>query len=519
MIGVCQTLVKATRMIDFPEFAPLKITQSTRPVSDAQLGSLDHLVIVLPKNPPSSAFTGLPQGKQLHKLLQRSLAQGGNRATSRLSNSRGTGVTVAVLDAATPFAALTWAREVVADGLRDRPAKLGVLTAAIEETARAGALSGLVAAAQAAAFKLPSFKTDDHPRPVDLESLSLLDVRPRLELDRVRAEALGNNIARWLTAMPSNRLTAATYRRTAETLAKRYSLGCKFVGEHELGKLGAGAFLAVSQGNATRDAGMLRLCYRPHGPGKPELTLVGKGILFDTGGTNLKPFKGMLDMHTDMQGSAVALGTLVALAELKVPYAVDAWLAISENRLSATAYKSQDVVTAANGTSIQVIHTDAEGRMVLADALALAARDEPAMIIDYATLTGTCISALTQRYSGVFTNRRQANALLLDAGAASGERVWPFPMDEDFDQLLRSDVADVKQCAVEGHGDHVLAARFLSRFVPKSIPWIHVDLSAAEHKGGLAHVPTDITGFGVRFTVELLGSTGGPTELARKMSS
>src|SRR5690606_30114197 len=119
----------------------------------------------------------------------------------------------------------------------------------------------------------------------------------------------------------------------------------------------------------------------------PDLTLVGKGILFDTGGTNLKPFKGMLDMHMDMQGSAVALGTLVALKTLKVPYAVDAWLALTENRLSSTAYKSQDIVTAANGTSIQVIHTDAEGRMVLADALALAARDEPKLMIDYASLT------------------------------------------------------------------------------------------------------------------------------------
>src|SRR5690606_27357681 len=195
---------------------------------------------------------------------------------------------------------------------------------------------------------------------------------------------------------------------------------------------------------------------------------------------------------------------------------VEAWLAVTENTISPSAYRSQDIVTAANGTSIQVIHTDAEGRMILADALALASRDEPKLIIDYATLTGSCISALTQRYSGVFTNRTRGNALLLQAGAASGERVWPFPMDEDFDQLLRSDVADIKQCAVESHGDHVLAARFLSRFVPKSIPWVHIDLSAAEHKGGLAHVPTDTTGFGVRLTVELLHGTA-PSALAEAM--
>src|SRR5690606_966252 len=142
----------------------------------------------------------------------------------------------------------------------------------------------------------------------------------------------------------------------------------------------------------------------------------------------LKPFKGMLDMHMDMQGSAVALGVLLALKELQVPYSVDAWLAVTENRIAPTSYMPQEVVTAANGTSIQVIHTDAEGRMILADTLALAARDEPKLIIDYATLTGSCISALTQRYSGVFTNRIRGNALLQEAGAMSGERVWPFPM-------------------------------------------------------------------------------------------
>jgi leucyl aminopeptidase len=209
---------------------------------------------------------------------------------------------------------------------------------------------------------------------------------------------------------------------------------------------------------------------------------------------------------------------LLALAELEAPYGIDAWLAITENRLSPDAYKSQDVVTAANGTTIQVIHTDAEGRMVLADTLALAASGKPSVIIDYATLTGACVAALTERYSGVFSNRSAANALMQEAGAQSGERVWPFPMDEDYDELLKSEVADIKQCAVENAGDHILGARFLSRFVPKTIPWMHVDLSAGQHKGGLAHIPTDITGFGVRLTLELL-RTSAPDELARRLVS
>ena len=205
-----------------------------------------------------------------------------------------------------------------------------------------------------------------------------------------------------------------------------------------------------------------------------------------------------------MQGSAVALGTLIALSKLRVTYAIDAWLAITENRISGTAYKSQDVVRAVNGMTIQVIHTDAEGRMVLADTLALAARENPNLIIDYATLTGSCVVALTERYSGAFSNRKELATQVTLSGKESGERIWSFPMDEDYDEDLLSSVADIKQCAATGYGDHILAARFLSKFVPDSIPWVHLDLSAGPHKGGLAHIPSDLTGFGVRLTVDLL---------------
>jgi leucyl aminopeptidase len=234
------------------------------------------------------------------------------------------------------------------------------------------------------------------------------------------------------------------------------------------------------------------------------VSLVGKGICFDTGGTNLKQHKSMLDMHTDMEGSAVALGSLYALHALKSVLAVDCWLAITENRIGSRAYKPQDVVRAQNGTTIQVIHTDAEGRMVLADALCLAAREKPGAIIDYATLTGACVYALTERYSGAFTNRPEAREVIEAAGASSGERVWVFPMDKDFETDIESSVADVLQCSTDSKGDHILAACFLSRFVPKSIPWLHLDLAAGTRHGGLGHIATEITGFGVRYTLELL---------------
>lgn len=174
----------------------------------------------------------------------------------------------------------------------------------------------------------------------------------------------------------------------------------------------------------------------------------------------------MLDMHTDMTGSAVALAVLQALTRLHSPLSVDCWLAISENRTGPAAYKQRDVVTASNGVTIEIVHTDAEGRLVLADTLALACREKPTLVMDYATLAGSCVEALSERYSGVFTNREALHQLLVQAGRECGERVWPFPNDPDFDEDLMSRVADVAQCAPSGAADHILAARFCSVLCP-----------------------------------------------------
>jgi leucyl aminopeptidase len=504
-------------MIELPDFSPLRTTATSLAPTRAALDGIDHLLVAAPRG-ADAALARLPYGKQLATLLARAKKNGDEFASSRAANTRATGLTVGAFKAARGFAALTWAAKALRESLRDKPRSLGIVLAGLDETDEAAAAESLVAAAGASAFALPSFKSERSP--ARLASVRVFGTRGAIDLKTARAQTLGNNVARWFTALPPNVLTIAAYRKWIEKLAKDSGIASRYLRERELEKLGAGAFLAVARGNATRDAGILHLKYRPNRVTAPSLALVGKGIVFDTGGTNLKPFLGMLDMHTDMQGSAVALGTLLALAELRVPFGIDAWLAITENRLGADAYKPQDLVTAVDGTTIQVIHTDAEGRMVLADTLALAAREKPGVIIDYATLTGSCVAALTERYSGVFANRAAANSLLQQAGGASGERVWPFPMDDDFDELLKSDIADIKQCSTETAGDHILGARFLSRFVSKSIPWIHVDLSAGQHKGGLAHVPTDITGFGVRLTVELLTrTTGGADDLARRLDA
>jgi leucyl aminopeptidase len=504
-------------MIELPNFSPLRVTATPASPTRAALDRLDHLLVVSARR---QDLGRLPHGAQLAMLRSRAARNGDDFASSRATNERATGLTVGTFDKPRGFAALAWAAKAVREILRDKPRAVGIALVGLGETDARAAAESLVAALAAAAFALPAFKAKPK-QPTLPTSLRLFGASEQIDLATASAQALGNNVARWFTALPPNVLTMSAYRASVERLAKARGLGTRFFGERELKKLGAGAFLAVTSGNATRDAGVLQLRYRPKGTtAAPSLALVGKGVVFDTGGTNLKPFTGMLDMHTDMQGSAVALGTLLALAELRVPFAVDAWLAITENRLGTNAYKPQDLVTAMNGTTIQVIHTDAEGRMVLADTLALAAREQPRVIIDYATLTGSCVAALAERYSGVFANRAAANTLLQQAGADSGERVWPFPMDDDFDELLKSDIADVKQCSVETAGDHILGARFLSRFVPKTIPWVHVDMSAGSHKGGLAHVPTDVTGFGVRLTVELLTrTTAGPDDLAARLSA
>ena len=212
----------------------------------------------------------------------------------------------------------------------------------------------------------------------------------------------------------------------------------------------------------------------------------------------------MSGMHEDMNGSAVVLGILKAISDAKVKVKLDCWLAIAQNHIGPKAYKPNDVVCASDGTTIEVVHTDAEGRMVLADTLALASKEKPSLIIDYATLTGACMYSIGTSYSGVFTNKNKWHLNLIKAGEDSGERVWPFPLDEDFDQMLKSDIADIKQCSQESGVDHILASRFLQRFVKNNTPWIHIDLSSSSKKGGLAHIPTNTTGFGVRYTVNLL---------------
>ncbi|HEV7135745.1 MAG TPA: leucyl aminopeptidase family protein [Steroidobacteraceae bacterium] len=476
----------------------------------ARDGEADALLAVMPQSAAAASLEKLPESLRWRDLLAREPPRAGAVRSTSLANRR---QTLAVLGFLPPkptqFERLALAGRMMKEAAARGPRTIGLATAGFAadgggQAAESAALEALLAGALAQAFALPSCRApsaeDRHIGRIHLPAAARLDV-PHAQ---IRAE--GTNLARWLTALPPNILDSRGYRAALTQLARRHGLEMTWLGEQALRRAGANAFLAVAAGNASPVAGIAHLKYRParRRGGSPDLALIGKGILFDTGGVNLKPHRSMLDMHTDMGGSAVALATLIALARLRAPIAADAWLAITENHIGPRAYRPQEVVRAANGVTIQVIHTDAEGRMVLADTLALAARTRPRFMLDFATLTGACVYSLTERMSGVFTNRPALAPHLLNAGSRSGERVWTFPFDSDFDSDLESKVADVLQCTTDGKGDHILAARFLSRFVPEDIPWAHVDLSAATRAGGLGHVNTEITGFGVRYALQLI---------------
>ncbi len=488
-----------------PNLSPPRITVSEKPPSAGSAGRMDALCVMLATDKPR--WRDVPDGARLgREAARRDVVRHGSVFAGWLPSARGRPVFVGFLKpGASSHDALTLARKLLAAAKPVRARRLGLLAAGPDEQMQR---ETLLAGALAAAVPMPRLVSKGSPEPAPEEVRVF--AAGGLDLRGAAAEAEGNGLARWLTALPPNVLDPGGYRKLMEALADREGWSAEFHGRGKLEKAGAGAFLAVAQGSGDDGAGILRLKYRPGKDRRPRLALVGKGIVFDTGGTNLKPFRGMLDMHGDMQGSAVAVGTLLALTRLEWPEPVDCWLAITANRTGPRAYTSRDVVKAANGVSIEVIHTDAEGRMALADALVLAGRESPKLIIDYATLTGACVAAVTQRYSGVFSNRHDWLPALIEAGRRSGERVWPFPADADFDEALKSDVADVLQCSVDTEGDHILAARFLRRFVPETSDWIHLDLSAGHRKGGLGHIPTAFTGFGVRYTLELLRNADLP---------
>ena len=482
-----------------------KIRQETGRMAAKELDIHATAIFLVPAK--DANLDSLPYGKEIAQRLRRASHKldSGKPFVTEMPNKTGTRVSIGGIkpDCST-FELLTLARGLVAAHKSQKPGQLLVACFGLKAKDAERACEAVMAAVLAAHFSLPDYKSKPE-KPARLREIHIYGHVAPDGYARTIAEARGNNLARWLTALPPNELTPGNYRKRIEKLAREYGWKTEFLDIRKLKARGAGAFLAVAQGSPEPDAGILRLRYTPKKKStRKPLALVGKGICFDTGGTNLKPARHMHGMHEDMEGSAVALGTLLALTELKADIPVDCWLALAQNHIGPKAYKQNDVVKAANGKTIEVIHTDAEGRMILADTLYFASREKPKLIVDFATLTGACVGALSTRMSGTLTNREKLIPVLIRAGQESGERVWPFPLPKDYEDALKSDIADIKQCTLDNDADHILAATFLKKFLVNDPDWVHVDLSAGNHKGGLAHIPTDITGFGVRFTLNLL---------------
>lgn len=484
---------------------PIQLKQFAGLANAKSLATAGHILFVLPATKPAN----LPFAKALEAKLKRSHSKYADLAKTAVTADlpNGNVASWVVLDAKqNVFQRHTSLRKALKPLLDEKPESLAIALFGNDDFRKTNACAALYVASVNAA-ELPtrkkSPKKDSKDKPKPFKTIALHGWQETHGYAAVQARVAGNTLTRSLTMLPPNDLTPGIYRDKVAKLAKEHGWRHEESDMKKLQKMGAGAFVAVGQGSEPQDAAIVHLTYSPKGA-KKHIALVGKGICFDTGGHNLKPARYMHGMHEDMNGSAVALGILLAATQSKLPVKIDCWLAIAQNHISPKAYKQNDVVTALNGTTIEIVHTDAEGRMVLADTLTLASREKPEFILDFATLTGSMATALGDRYSGILGNRPELLCKAIGAGTTAGERVCAFPFDDDYDEDLDSGIADIKQCTLEGGADHVLATRFLAKFIEGDVPWIHVDLSSSNRKGGLGAVASDVNGFGVGFGLCLL---------------
>ncbi len=335
-------------------------------------------------------------------------------------------------------------------------------------------------------------------------------VASRLEAAVRTARDLGN--------LPGNEGTPTRLAERAKAVAAETGLSCKVLEREDMERLGMGSLLGVARGSAEPPK-LIVLEHRPGGAGGASgaapVALVGKGITFDSGGISIKPAESMEEMRFDKCGGCAVIGAMEALARLDVPIRVVGLVPASENLPSGTAMKPGDVLRAMDGRTIEIVNTDAEGRLVLADALAYAVREyKPAAIVDLATLTGACVVALGNLYAGLCATDDRLAGELRCASAGTGERIWPLPVhDDDYDERIKSWLADVKNSGGRP-GGALTAARFLKKFVGDT-PWAHLDIAGtAWTTEELPYYMKGATGFGVRLLVDWLRSRA--TEVCAK---
>ncbi len=291
---------------------------------------------------------------------------------------------------------------------------------------------------------------------------------------RADIEGRATNLARELVNMPPCDLYPETFAERARAVAAGTGLDAEILDEKQLAAERMNALLAVARGS-DRPPRLIVLQHR-QGGNKPTLALVGKGVTFDSGGLSLKTTDQMVDMKCDMAGAAAVLGAMQAIAELQLPVNVLGIMALVENMPSGKAMKLGDVLKARNGKTIEVLNTDAEGRLILADALAYAVDRRAAHIVDLATLTGACMVALGPDVAGLMTNNDAWSQKVLAASAAVGEKAWPLPMFPHYREMIKSDVADIRNTGGSRYAGAISAAKFLEEFVG-DVPWAHLDIA------------------------------------------
>ncbi len=298
---------------------------------------------------------------------------------------------------------------------------------------------------------------------------------------RAHAIAAGVALARDLGNLPANLCTPTILASEAEAMAKAHGLKCQVLGEKEIEKLGMGCFLAVAQGS--REAPRFIVIEHAGGrKGEAPVVLVGKGVTFDTGGISLKPAAEMDEMKFDMCGAASVIGTMKTVALMKLPVNVVALVPATENMPGGRAVKPGDVITSMSGQTVEILNTDAEGRLILCDALTYAERFKPAAVVDVATLTGAMVISLGHVATGLFANDDDLAWELVDAGHAAWDRAWHLPLWDEYQDALKSNFADIPNVGPRA-GGAITAACFLSRFA-KSYKWAHLDIAGTAWKSG-----------------------------------
>lgn len=342
--------------------------------------------------------------------------------------------------------------------------------------------------------------------PGNVEKLDLISELPEppdfdgaINAGIVMGEA--TNYARELGFEPSNVMTPVELAARTETMAEEFGLEFEALGEDEMKRLGMGALLAVSRGS-NEPARLIVLRYEPDGKNEAAasrnlIALVGKGITFDSGGISIKPAGKMEEMKYDMCGGAAVIGAMQAIARLRPNVRVIGVVPASENLPSGRAVKPGDVVRSLSGKTIEVVNTDAEGRLVLADAITYAVGEGATCIVDAATLTGACVIALGETRAAVMGSDQQLVDDLVAAGGQCGERLWPLPLDDDYGEIIKSDIADVKNVGNRTAGS-ITAGFFLKHFAG-SVPWAHLDIAGtAWTEKEKPYLAKGATGFGVR---------------------